>query len=153
MEIKDFSYGCRFTDEDFALFSEKQLSKMKLLSKEETSGIWYSYCDNEILPLSYFIKDIIAHKLPVLSNDCGWGDEEAERATKNLLETEMRDYIEGYINVCYDDENALKVSTRLFCDKWSDFCYPSDYLIIDLGDRALLYYEDMIYYLDKIENT
>ena len=65
----------------------------------------------------------------------------------------MRDYIEGYINVWYDDENALKSSARLFSDKWSDFYYPSDYLIIDCGDRALFYYEDMIYYLDKIENT
>lgn len=150
MDIKDFEYGCRFTDEKFALFSDEQLSEMKVLSKEEASNIWYSYCDNEILPLSYFIKDGL-RKLPILTKDCGWGDEKEEIDTKLLLETEMGRYIDGYINVCYDDENALNVSTRLFCDKWSDFCYPSDYLIIDCGDRALLYYEDWIFNLNKIK--
>ncbi len=70
-----------------------------------------------------------------------------------FVEKEIRKYLEDYIKVCYDDENALKSSARLFSDKWSDFYYSSDYLIIDCGDRALLYYEDMIYYLEKIENT
>ncbi len=153
MKIIDFKYGWRFTDVKYALFSERELSQIKVLSDEAASDIWYSYCDNKLLPLSSFVIKKGFDKLSLITNDCGWGDEETERTTKCLLETIMRDYIEGYINVCYDDENALKVSTRLFCDKWSDFCYPSDYLIIDCGDRALLYYEDMIYYLDKIENT
>ena len=126
---------------------------MKVLSKEKTRDIWYSYSDNKILPLSYIVKDIIANKLSVLLNDCGWGDEKAEEETKRFLTEIINTDINGYINVCYDDENGLNVSSKLFCDKWSDFCYPSDYLIIDLGDRALLYYEDTIYYLDKIENT
>ena len=73
MNIKDFSYGFRFTKEDYAIFSEKELSEIKVLSKEETKKIWYSYCDKEYLPQSYFVKDIIQHKMPILINDCGWG--------------------------------------------------------------------------------
>ena len=153
MKIKKFKYSWRFTDEKYALFSEKELSQIKVLSYEEASDIWYSYCDNKLLPLSSFVIKKGFDKLPLITNDCGWGDEEAENRTKKLFEKEMKQKIDRYINVCYDDETALNVSTRLFCDKWSDFCYPSDYLVIDYGDRALLYYEDLIYYLDKIEKT
>ena len=149
MNINDFSYGCRFTDEKYAIFSEKELSEIKVLKEEEAKNSWYKYCDNEILELSYFVKDIVAHKLPFLTNDCSWGDELGETKTKQLLKTELRQYEDGYINVCYESKKALRVSTKLFCDRWNDFCYPSDSLILDLGDRALLYYEDLIYYLEK----
>ncbi len=73
MNIKDFSYGCRFTDEKYAIFSEKELSEINVLTEEEAKNSWYKYCDNEILELSYFVKDIVAYKLPFLTNDCGWG--------------------------------------------------------------------------------
>lgn len=149
MNINDFSYGCRFTDEKYAIFSEKELSEIKILTEEEAKNSWYKYCDNEILELSYFVKDIVARKLPFLLNDCSWGDELGETKTKQLLKTELRQYEDGYINVCYESKKALRVSTKLFCDRWNDFCYPSDSLILDLGDRALLYYEDLIYYLEK----
>ena len=153
MKIKDFKCGWRFTDENYALFSEKELSEMEVISKETASTIWYSYCDNELLPMSSFITTKGLNELQPLSRDCGWGDMKAEYSTKLLFETTMKKYIDGYINICYDSESALKVSTRLFCDKWSDFCYPSDYLIIDCGERALLYYEDLLYYLNKLEKT
>lgn len=153
MDIKDFYYGWRFTDKDYALFSEKELSQIKVLSSEEACNIWYSYCDEKLLPKSYFVNDIVTHTLPILTGDCGWGDEEAESETKLLLAKELRNYIDGFISVCYDSDSSLRVSTKLFCDKWSDFCYPSDYLIIDCGDRALLYYEDLIYCLNKLEKT
>ncbi len=149
MNINDISYGCRFTDEKYAIFSEKELSEIKVLTEEEAKNSWYKYCDNEILELSYFVKDIVAHKLHFLINDCSWGDELGETKTKQLLKTELRQYEDGYINVCYESKKALRVSTKLFCDRWNDFCYPSDSLILDLGDRALLYYEDLIYYLEK----
>ena len=153
MDIKDFSYSWRFTNEDFALFSDAELSQIEVLSEETATDIWYSYCDERLLPKSYFVKDIIARKMPLLTADCGWGDEKAENATRSLLESTLDEYMDGCINVCFESEKALKVSTRLFCNKWSDFCYPSDYLIIDHGDKALLYYEDLIYYLDKIDKS
>lgn len=151
MNIKEFKCGFRFTDEKYALFSEEELSEMEVLSKESANASWFSYCDDELLPKSYFIKKKGLNELQLISADCGWGDEEAENNTKYLFETTLRQYLNGCINICYDSESALKVSAKLFCDKWTDFCYPSDYLIIDCGDRAILYYEDLIYYLDKIE--
>ena len=71
MEIKKFKYGWRFTDEKYALFSEKELSQIKVLSDEEASDIWYSYCDNKLLPLSSFVIKKGFDKLPLITNDCG----------------------------------------------------------------------------------
>ena len=153
MEIKDFKYGWRFTDENYALFSEKELSEMEVISKETVEAIWYSYCDNELLPMSSFITNKGLDELELLSNDCGWGEMKDEYKTKLLFESTMKQYIDGYINICYDSESALKVSNRLFCDKWTDFCYPSDYLIIDCYDKAILYYEDLLFYLNKLEKA
>ena len=42
MDIRDFCYAERFTDENYALFSEEELAEIEVLSAEETSGIWYS---------------------------------------------------------------------------------------------------------------
>lgn len=150
MDIKDFLYGERFTNEDFALFSQAELSEMAVLSEEEASKIWYDYCDNEKLPLSSFTAKTGLDKLPLITNDCSWGDEREENKTKALLTAALSNSVDGNVVVCYYSTNALRVSARLFCEKWSDFCYPSDYLIIDFGERALLYYEDRLFYLDKI---
>lgn len=148
MEIKDFIYGERFTNEDFALFSEAELSEMAVLSEEDARKIWYDYCDNQKLPLSSFAAKIGLDKLPLITNDCGWGDENEENKTETLLKTALSGA--NQVVVCYSDADALRASAKLFCEKWSDFCYPSDYLIIDFGVRALLYYEDWLFYLDKL---
>lgn len=153
IDIKDFLFGERFTNKDFAIFSETELPEMKVLSEKEASNIWYDYCDDEILPKSSFVTKTGLGNLQLVTKDCGWGDEKEENDTRMLLESMLSKYIDGQINVCYYSDCALRVSTKLFCKKWSDFCYPSDYLIIDCGDRALLYYEDLIYCLNKLEKT
>ena len=107
----------------------------QLITKKYDGEILYDYLDNEENGLTVF-SEMTDDVKEVFALNC------------------IIDAVAFASKFAFDShENALKVSTRLFCDKWSDFCYPSDYLIIDCGDRALLYYEDMIYYLDKIENT
>lgn len=149
MDVKDFLFGERFTNEDFALFSDTELSEMKVLSKSEASEIWCNYCDDEILPKSSFVTKTGLNKLVLVAKDCGWGDEKEENDTKLLLESALSKCIGGFINICYYNDCALSVSAELFCKNWSDFCYPSDCLIIDFGEKALLYYEDRLYYLEK----
>lgn len=151
MDIKDFLFGERFTNEDFALFSETELSEIEVLSEKEASDIWYDYCDDEILPKCSFAVKTGLDKLPLITSDCGWGEEKEENDTRILLKNTLSKYIDGQINVCYYSDRALRVSAKLFCEKWSDFCYPSDYLIIDFGEKALLYYEDRLFYLNKID--
>ena len=150
MDIKDFEYGFRFTDENYALFSEEELSEMEVLSDEEAVSLWSKYCDNEVIPLcSFAVEGEGLGNLPLLIPDCGWGDEEAELRTTHLFKTLLEPNSDGCVYVCYRCKEALKVTTDLFCDKWSDFCYPSDYLIIHFGESALLYYEDGIFSLKK----
>lgn len=151
MDIRDFCYSERFTDENYALFSEEELAEIEVLSAEETSGIWYSYCDKKELTRSLFVIKIVSHTLPILTVDCGWGDEKGEDDTRQLLKRTLREHLDGKINICYDSETALRVPVWLFCERWSDFCYAYDYyVLLDLGERALLYYdEDMMYFLEK----
>ena len=78
MDIKDFLFGERFTNEDFALFSKTELSEIEVLSEKEASNIWYDYCDDEILPKSSFAVKTGLGKLPLIMNDCGWGEENEE---------------------------------------------------------------------------
>ena len=151
MEVKDFEYGFRFTDENYALFSDRELSEMKVVSEGEASILWCSYCDNKVIPLcSFAVKDEGLATLLLLCADCGWGEEKSEKETTVFLKETLKQYGEGDIFVCYSEKEALRVSTELFCDKWSDFCYPSDYLIIDCGNKGLLYYEDRLYLLEKL---
>ena len=63
MDIRDFCYAERFTDENYALFSEEELAEIEVLSAEETSGIWYSYCDKKELTRSLFVIKIVSHNL------------------------------------------------------------------------------------------
>ena len=150
MNIKDFIFGERFTNEDFALFSETELSKIEVISKKEASNIWCNYCDDEILSKSSFVVKTGLGKLSLIAKDCGWGDEKGENDTRILFERVLSKRIDEHINICYFSDCSLRVSTRLFCEKWSDFCYPSDCLIIDYGEKAILYYEDRLYYLNQI---
>lgn len=116
-------------------------------------NIWCNYRDDEILSKSSFVVKNGLGKLPLIAKDCRWGDEKDENDTRILFERVLSKRIDEHINICYYSDSALRVSTRLFCEKWSDFCYPSDCLIIDYGEKALLYYEDRLYYLDQINKT
>ena len=151
MDIRDFCYAERFTDENYALFSEEELAEIEVLSAEDTAEIWYDYCDKKELNRSLFVIEIVAHTLPILTVDCGWGDEKGEEDTRQLLKGTLHEQLDGKINICYDSETALRVPVWLFCKRWSDFCYAYDnYVLLDLGENALLYYdEDMLYFLEK----
>lgn len=49
MDIKEFKYAWRYTSENYALFSPKQLSEMNVVNENKAVEIWNSICDNEIL--------------------------------------------------------------------------------------------------------
>ncbi len=51
----------------------------------------------------------------------------------------------GEVTLLYDYNSAINITASLFCEKWSDFCYPSDALFVIKGNVVLLYYEDTLY--------
>ena len=145
MDIKEFKYAWRYTSEDYALFSSKQLLEMEVVNEIESNKMWSSICDNEILQKSSYIQMMIAHKLPILVGDCGWGDESTENKTQQKLMNVLENFISEKVTLLYDYNSAINITASLFCEKWSDFCYPSDALFVIKGNVVLLYYEDTLY--------
>ena len=69
MDIKEFKYAWRYTSENYALFSPKQLSEMNVVNENKAVEIWNSICDNEILQKSSYVQMMIDHKLTVFIGD------------------------------------------------------------------------------------
>ena len=142
MDIKEFKYAWRYTSENYALFSPKQLSEMNVVNENKAVEIWNSICDNEILQKSSYVQMMIDHKLTVFIGDCGWGDESMERVTQQKLMSLFEKSISDKVTLLYDHTSAISITASIFCEKWSDFCYPSDVLLIVNNNIVLLYYED-----------
>lgn len=143
-DIREFPFGCRYTDEKYALFSDEELSKISVLNEDEAIRIWDFFCDNEVLEMSSFVKKLVSKELEVLIADCGWG-EGGEEKTRDILAEYLKNRQVEKVDVLYYRKVAIRVDAELFVSKWDDFCYPSDVLLISLGDHALLYYEDVVY--------
>ena len=153
MDIKEFKYAWRYTSENYALFSPKQLSEMNVVNENKAVEIWNSICDNEILQKSSYVQMMIDNKLTVFIGDCGWGDESMERVTQQKLMSLFEKSISDKVTLLYDHTSAISITASIFCEKWSDFCYPSDVLLIVNNNIVLLYYEDTLYGpLESFEN-
>lgn len=148
MNIKNFKYGFRFTDEKYSLFSNDELSNIDIINEEKIKEFWNNNCDNEIIEKCSFIDKLVSKKLEVVISDCGWGNYELELNTTSILNNIITS---DTINIYYDYNSALKVNKNLFCNKWSDFCYPSDVLLIESNNSILLYYEDTIYRIELLK--
>lgn len=148
MSIKDFKYAWRFNDINYAKFSDSELSKIEMVFPEKANMLWDSVCENTIIQeCQAIIERIVSHELPILIGNCGWGENDKEETTRHTLESILLKENTDSITVLYDRESAITVSTDLFIYKWTDFCYPSDTLILLFGRRCLLYYEDTLYNL------
>lgn len=145
MNIKDFKYAWRYTDSKYALFSSVELSKMNVLLEDESSILWDQICDTEIFEKSSYITKILNKSIAIYISDCGWGDGLLEDKTKNKLVEFFDRQVPDKLYLFYDRVSALNVSSKLFCDKWSDFCYPSDSILILSDSKLLIYYEDVLY--------
>ncbi len=143
MEIKDFKYGWRFTEDKYAVFSADELSEMSVIPNDKAKKEWFRICKEEVFQKSVYIKDIINGTAPVLIKDCLWGDDETY--TKDKLLSFFKEVGANQVSIYYDDETALHVSSNVFCTRWSDFCYPSDLNLIITSSAMIVYYEDIVY--------
>lgn len=143
MSIEDFKYYWRFSDEKYALLSEQELSTINVISKDEVKKEWLRICKKEIFQKSVYINDIIHHTAPIFMKDCQWG--ENEDSTREAFESFFRKFNVDKISIYYDCENGLQLPTNVFLTRWSDFCYPSDLILIILPSMMIVYYEDIVY--------
>lgn len=143
MSIEDFKYYWRFSDEKYAVLSKQELSTISVISKDEVEKEWIRICEKEIFQESAYINDIVHHSAPVLIKDCQWGENEDK--TREAFEIFFSELNVDKILIYYDCENGLQLPINLFCTKWSDFCYPSDLVLILLPSVMIVYYEDIVY--------
>ena len=142
-----------FKDEFYDGFSEEEMSQIEALSEEESRTVWYQYCDSEVVFDCWFIPKIVSGALPMLTWRCGWGwgNDNWKEETGQLLKKALEKQLDGVVNICYKSKCGLRVPVRLFCDKWYEFCFSYwDRTLLDLGEKALLYYDDdTFYWLEK----
>lgn len=143
MNIRNFKYYWRYNDENYAVFSDVELSEISVIPKDKAKREWLRICGGEIFQKSLYIKDIIDHNAPVLIKDCHWGDDETY--AKNKFLSFFNEFGADKVSIYYDDETALQLSSSLFCARWSDFCYPSDLNLIIFPSVMIVYYEDIVY--------
>lgn len=148
MSIEDFKYYCRFSDEKYAVLSEQELSAISVIPKDEVKKSWMQICGKEIFQESIYINDIIHHTAPVFIKDCQWG--ENEDRTREAFEAFFSELNVDKISIYYDCENGLQLPINVFCTRWSDFCYPSDLVLIILPSVMIVYYEDVVYGLYRM---
>lgn len=143
MSINNFKYYWRYYDEKYAVLSEQELSTLNVIPKDEVKKRWMQICKKEIFQKSEYINDIIHHTAPIFIKDCQWGENEDN--TREAFEVFFDNFDVDKISIYYDCENGLQLPTNLFCSKWSDFCYPSDLILILLPSMMIVYYEDIVY--------
>lgn len=83
--MKNFKYNYRFTNDGYSLFSEKELAKIEVVSPKQIYEYWHETFDNDILEKCSFIKKIVSHDMPILINDCGWGDDKKIKKAREVL--------------------------------------------------------------------
>lgn len=145
MNINKFKYEWRFTDKKFEEFSDAELSQIRVINSGKARTEWDKIVDSEIFGRSSFIQDITARTAPVFINDCGWGDNKIENRTKHIICEYFKKNSIVNITLLYDKSTALETAGALFWDRWSDFCYPNDSIIISFGSDFMIYYEDILY--------
>lgn len=143
LSMQDFKHYWRYNDEKYVVLSEQELSAINVLQKSEVKKEWMRICGEEIFQKSVYINDIINHTAPVLIKDCCWGEE--ENNTKEALMSFFEKCHVDKVSIYYDFENGLQLPTSVFCERWSDFCYPSDLILIVLSSAMIVYYEDIVY--------
>lgn len=142
MSIYESPYAWRFTDEKYALLSERELSALTILPETEAHTLWDRMIHVPVFYESPYIKAVVTRSIPVMISDCGWGNIRQEGVTGNTLAELLT---EGQIKLFYSRDHALIIPVKLFLDRWSDFCYPDDANVILAGNRFLIYYEDVLY--------
>lgn len=144
LDLNEFPYAYRFNDENYNLLPKGDMSRIILLSKEESSLLWEKYIDES--SIHYKKIEVIKGNLEKILDDCGWGNKNDEEKTKKVLEGLIND--DTSVIIFWSKHYSVKTTWDIFCEYWTDFCYPSDDgNIILYRNQILIYDEDKLYRL------
>jgi hypothetical protein len=105
MNIREFPLAWRWTDSRYAVFSEVELSQLEPLGNQEAQIVFKR--------LRHFSPE------PGLTHPADASDESV-RAWLRERHGDLTDVV----TVSWSPNCALHASWQIFCDRWSDFCYP-----------------------------
>lgn len=121
MEIQSLPLAWRWTDEKYALLPEDVLAKISPLPVEESVLLYKA-------SLSFLSKDGLNEKLFSII-ELSTSDASSEEVTTWLRERHQVEDTLVYLS--WQPDLAVKTTWGVFCEYWSDFCYPvSDDLVI-----------------------
>lgn len=95
-------------------------------------------------------KECISMKSRIkkINTNCGWGDNDKEEETRNMLKKMTED--DNEIIFFWSKNYSVKTVWKIFYKYWSDFCYPSDDgNLILYKDNILIYDEDRLYIINN----
>ena len=135
IDFNDFYYAYRFNDDNYKLLPKYYIENIIPLSKDESEELWQKKIDMRAIHYKECIG--IRSRLKMINNNCGWGDDVKEKDTKKMLEKMAND--DDEILFFWSKHYSVKTVWKIFCEYWSDFCYPSDdgNLILYKNDIAL----------------
>lgn len=141
-ELGSFPYLYRFNDERYNVLPKNDIEKICPISKNESALLWEKNIDS--IKAHYKECASIVNRIKEIKGDCGWGDYESEEETRKLLR--RMDDGSSEIILFWSKHYSVKTVWKIFCQYWSDFCYPSDDGNIILHkNNIIIYDEDKLY--------
>jgi len=137
--LENFSLNWRLTDERWNKLPPESLAQIKPLAAEKCEEIWQiqkQYLFPEGLDAKFFEKTEMIRT----------GAAEDSEINK-WLASRIGDEQESIV-VLWDEKTAVKTISKIFCNYWNDFCYPSsdDVSISPLNLNWLLFYHHDDYF-------
>jgi len=153
MPMAKFYYNFRFFDDQDHNISGDIISKILPLEKSFSAELWENWIDENVHDYN-LIKNKRKNYINII-NYCGWGVEEAEIRTRDLLKEELMINPKSEIIFFWSKHYSVKTEWGIFLDYWCNFCYPfddSDILVFVENPYAIIYIDDIIKVVDRKEH-
>jgi len=151
INMKDFGFNWRFTDEKYNLLPKNDLMLIRPLNKEISNEIWGNLIDNNVNHYA-LIKKKVNLATDLVIDDCGWGDESKENNTQEYLIKHIKWNMDSKIMFFWNKDHAVETEWNIFLKYWTDFCYSSDdsnIIINQNSKKAIIYVEDRMLIVDR----
>ncbi len=148
MDMNDFPFKWRFTDEKYRMLPPSVLADIRPLAIRVAEERWNKWVSAAGLKLPDLPKD----GMNSISSNCGWGDRRKEEETRTKLRKSFQIGTENKLTFFWNARNAVETKWDIFVKYWPDFCYPSDdgdVVSIHDAPHALIYIKDRMWSVDR----
>lgn len=138
-ELKEATFGWRFTNEQYRLLDSKSLKSIQINTKERSNAIWFHITQSKEkhifkLPVIFWenLKQIEVFSID-WDNDNFFQNASPETNPSCLIDKTEK------ITFFWGANNSVGTSWEVFTNHWNDFCYPDDdTVVIHVEDQNIL---------------